>query len=158
MKNFKKSFKHLYRNNKYTIIVLGIFLVLLVLAFASYNLIFPNLGKPVYGNRLNGIENVKISKDELKELGKELEKKDYVTSATVSVTGRIIKPIITVKKGTKPEDAKKLTEVLLKYFEEEYVEFYDMEIFIKNEEKESGYPIIGYKSRNAKTFTYSNAK
>ena len=127
--------------------------------FLGYKLFFPNTGAPVYGDRLDGIEEVELSKDDLEGLTKELKSKDFVEDASAHINGRIIKPIVTVKTGTKVGDAKGLTDVVIKYFEQDYVDFYDFEVFIKcSETSENGYPIIAYKSNSSKTFSYSSAK
>ena len=92
-------------------------------------------------------------------LAKEIEKKDFVESASVHINGRIIKPMITVKAGTKVGDAKGLTDVVIKYFEQDYVDYYDFEVFLKcSNAEEKGYPIIAYKANSSKTFSYSSSK
>lgn len=146
----KREVKALVKSNKYTVFVLACFACFLVLLFLGYKLFFPNTGAPVYGDRLDGIEE---------GLTKELKSKDFVEDASAHINGRIIKPIVTVKTGTKVGDAKGLTDVVIKYFEQDYVDFYDFEVFIKcSETSENGYPIIAYKSNSSKTFSYSSAK
>ena len=49
------------RKNKFVIIAIGVFLILVILAFQVVNMFFPEEGKALYGNRLDGIEEVKIT-------------------------------------------------------------------------------------------------
>ena len=44
------------RKNKFVIIAIGVFLILVILAFQVVNMFFPEEGKALYGNRLDGIE------------------------------------------------------------------------------------------------------
>ena len=159
MKLDKKHLKALFRSNKYTMIAIGIFIAGLLILFLIYKVAFPNSGAPVYGDRLEGIEEVKISNEELEALAEELDKKEMVTEADAYISGRIIKTIVIVKKDTKAEDAKTLSKLVYNYFDKEYQDFYDYEIFIKNEDdKAKGYPIIGYKSNDNTSFSYSSSK
>ena len=51
------------KKNKFTIIAVGVFLILVLLLVQVKNIFFPNEGSAIYGNRLEGIESVKITKD-----------------------------------------------------------------------------------------------
>ena len=61
------------KRNKGTVIAIIIFIILVVLLFQVKTIFFPNSGKAIYGNRLEGIEEVEI---EIKEKG-DIVKKTY---------------------------------------------------------------------------------
>ena len=48
--------KKMLKNNRYSCLAIGIFIVLIIVGFLLYKLLFPNTGTPIYGNRLDGIE------------------------------------------------------------------------------------------------------
>ena len=63
---FKKLIKEL-KENKYTTIVFCIFLGLFLFGWLLYGMVMPSAGEPVYGNRLDGIEEVEITEELTKE-------------------------------------------------------------------------------------------
>ena len=90
---FEKLIKEL-KQNKFTTIVFCIFLGLFLIGWLLFGLVMPKNGKPVYGNRLEGIEKVEVSKEQTSDLVKELKSKDYVTSASTHISGRISNVIV----------------------------------------------------------------
>ena len=143
------------KQNKFTVVVFCIFLGLFLLGWLVFGLVMPKSGEPVYGNRLEGIEEVKITEDQTSDLVKELKSKDYVVTASVHIKGRIVNVLVETKKGTKTSTAKTLNKIVLKEFEDDQKKFYDFQLFLTNENKDAkGYPIIGYKNSSASKFTF----
>lgn len=154
MKSFFKDLK----NNQYTVIGIIAFIILILAGFMLYRFLFPNIGSPVYGNRLEGIEEVEITKTQITDLEKALKENPIVKGVTTNIKGKIFNVIITIADKTKVADAKKLTEVVVKGIKQEQKEYYDIQVFLKNENEEaSGYPIIGYLNKELTTFSYSSA-
>lgn len=151
---FNKLMKEL-KENKFTTIVFLIFLGLFLIGALIFGLVMPKTGKPIYGNRLDGIEKVEVTKDQTNELVKNLKDKDYVTSASTHISGKIINVLIETKEGTSIKKAKTLKTIVLKAFEENQKKFYDIQLFITNENKDAkGYPVIGYKNSSEKNFVF----
>ena len=151
---FNKLMKEL-KENKFTTIVFLIFLGLFLIGALIFGLVMPKTGKPIYGNRLDGIEKVEFTKDQTNELVKNLKDKDYVTSASTHISGKIINVLIETKEGTSIKKAKTLKTIVLKAFEEDQKKFYDIQLFITNENKDAkGYPVIGYKNSSEKNFVF----
>lgn len=151
---FNKLMKEL-KENKFTTIVFLIFLGLFLIGALIFGLVMPKTGKPIYGNRLDGIEKVEVTKDQTNELVKNLKDKDYVTSASTHISGKIINVLIETKEGTSIKKAKTLKTIVLKAFEEDQTKFYDIQLFITNENKDAkGYPVIGYKNSSEKNFVF----
>ena len=143
------------KQNKYTTIVFCIFLVLFLIAWILYGMIMPSAGKPVYGNRLDGIEKVELTEKDTEGIVKKLEEDKMVNSASVHISGKIVNVLIEVKGDTKVSNAKKLSDIAIKDLEKEELAFYDIQVFITNEDKEAkGYPIVGYKSSSSKKFIF----
>lgn len=151
---FNKLIKEL-KQNKFTTIVFCIFLGLFLIGWLLFGLVMPKNGEPVYGNRLDGIEKVEVTKDQTADLVKELKSKDYVANASTHISGKIINVIVETKKGTKTSTAKKLGEVVLKEFDSDQIKFYDIQLFLTNEDDSAkGYPLVGYKNSTDKNFVF----
>ena len=102
-----------------------ILLIFVILCIFVWGFLFPDGSKSEYGNRLDGIDKVRISDDKLKKLETELEGHDFVKSADAYITGRIINVMIDVNDGTDVATAKALTEVVKSNFSEDELAFYD---------------------------------
>lgn len=144
------------KDNKVLSIILGIFIIAIISVLVFVKVLSPNTGKSEYGNRLKGISKVEITKETQKKFISELEKKDKVDKADMNIKGRLINIIITVKDDTSKDDAKDLANSSLEFFEEEELEYYDYQVFLKNEKKEDGYLVIGYKHKTKENFKWSN--
>lgn len=153
-----EKIKKIIKNNKYTMIGLIAFALLIVLGFGLYKFLFPNIGSPVYGNRLDGIEKAEITSKEAKEIIGKLSENEVVVKATYDLKGRIFNIIITVKENTNLDTAKKLLTIVTDGLTEDQQKYFDIQVFLKNEtDNIEGYPTIGYKSKSENTFYYSSA-
>lgn len=148
------------KNNKFKIIIVCIVILLLILSSSSIiKLFFPNLGVPIYGNRLDIIEGVEISSNRASEIANTLMLNDSIKSAKVNVTGAIINIIIDVKKGIDITAAKSIGIKALMELSDDEKKVYDIQLFITQKEVEEEddilFPIIGYKSRTSTSIVWS---
>jgi len=149
----------LIKKNKFMIVVICVVLIILLTSFYSIvRLLFPNLGAPVYGNRLENIENRIISTDKQKEIVGNLKLNDIVADANIDIRGLLINIMVDVKDGTDVTIAKNIGAKVLNEFSNEKKEFYDIQIFITKEADEENtlYPIIGYKNKLSPNFVWTN--
>ena len=139
------------KKNK-TILIVGVIclIVFLLMAFAIYHMFYPS-SESVYGDRLDNapeIDNAVIERIKDKIMDTNLvDKVDYVTSVAT------MKFFISVKDDTKITDAQKLSEIILNTLSDKVIKFYDIEINLTNEKNEQ-YPVVGYHSKNASTFSW----
>lgn len=143
------------KKNKYTMIAIFCFLLLVILLVQVKNTFFPNMGKAIYGNRLEGIENAKISDKELTTLKDALKKNDTINKVSTIVSGKLVNVIITVGDDLGLEQAKKLAGEIYKEFTTEQQKFYDFQVFIQKTSDASDFPIIGYKHHNREGFSWT---
>ena len=141
------------KNKKATIIVI-IFLILMIIAGNVMNVFFTK-GTAVYGDRLDGIEEVKLTEAKQKVITTSLKEKTEVITATSRLSGRILEIIISVTPETTLEQAKAVTSVILENLEEKEIEFYDIQLFVEKTEESTQFPIIGYKNRESETFSWT---
>lgn len=140
------------KKNKFMIIIVCIIILLLILSSSSIiKLFFPNLGVPIYGNRLDIIEEVKISSNRKTEIGNALMLNDFIKSAKVNVSGAIINIIIDVKEGVDLIEAKNIGVKALLELSDDEKKVYDIQLFITQkevtDEDDILFPLIGYKNR-----------
>ena len=142
------------KNNKKLTIVLTVVLFLLFM-FLIYKILFGGNGNGVYGNRLKGIDNVKISKNTEEKLIKELEAHDEVEKVSYKLKGRIINVILTVNDETSLDRGKEIANEVLNYFDDDEKEYYDFQVFLNSSNDSSEtYPKIGYKNNTSEGFVW----
>ena len=142
-----KKLKGFYHNNRIYCILMGVSLLCLILIAVAFLMFFVDQTKTdVYGNRLNGIESVEISKTHKDEVISFITEQEIVDKATINIKGKIIYINVYLKEG-KVDDAQSLAVKILEKFSEDEKNFYDINYtFTLTEEKEdSPFPIMGYK-------------
>lgn len=143
---------------KYKIIVLVIFIIIMLLAFLGIKeLIYPNSSIDLYGNRLEGIEEVPIKTDTINNIKDLIMDTDKASSVDYYLNGRIVKFIIDVKKDIDLVDAKSMSDSIIEKLSDDQQSFYDIEVFITSKESKDSeiYPIIGSKHRDSLTFVWT---
>lgn len=143
-----------FKKNKKLVMGIGIALVILLVLVLIKLLIFPTIGKDRYGNRLDGIEQVKINDDSMTRMAQELSRENGIENVDTDIKGRIVNIMVDVKPGTKVEDAKKIADKTLEYFSDDQKEYYDIQVFLTSSDE--NYPYIGYKHKTSKEFKWTN--
>ena len=143
------------RKNKFVIIAIGVFLILVILAFQVVRMFFPTEGKALYGNRLDGIEEVKLSDNKLNKIASALEDNESVKEAKASLQGKIIEVIITAQDDTTVDAAKGVSTIVLDALNKDEKSFYDIQIFVTKDTDANDFPIIGYKHYAKDNFSWT---
>ena len=143
------------RKNKFVIIAIAVFLILVIIAFQVVNMFFPEEGKALYGDRLEGIEEVELSDKKISSMSSAIEDDAAVKEASVSVAGKIVEVIITVQDDTTVDTAKGLNAIVLEQLEDDEKGFYDIQIFVKKDTDAADFPIIGYKHHAKDSFSWT---
>lgn len=145
---------NLVRKNKYTIIAVVIFTVIVFCLAQAKELFFPNTGKAIYGDRLVG--KVEVDKEIYKTVKAKIKENENVKKVTTSESGKLINISIVVNNETSINDAKKITDSILEPFTDSQKGYYDFQVFISKEsEKENNFPIIAYKHHNSSSFVWT---
>lgn len=136
------------------------FIIFFLIGIISVFMMWNQGSGSVYGNRLEGIKEVKIEDKKLTEISSSIKENTIIASASSKIEGKIINYYLEVNTGTKKEDAKKASEIILEKFSKKELEFYDVQVFITEKDKPEGstYPIIGYKSKTTEKFVWTNNK
>ncbi len=119
-----------------------------IVLFYSLRLVNYN-NKTVYGDRLEGIEEVVVKEDLKNDVINSLILLEDVKEASIDIRGRIINVIIEVTQTVDHNRAIKIVDDMLVKWSDEQINFYDMQFFVRWEivEEDTRVPIIGYKSR-----------
>lgn len=140
------------KRNKKLLVVIIVFLVGLICAVQLKNILFPS-GGAIYGNRLEGIEEVELAKDLDKQI---LEKiKDGVSKVEVRLSGRIVNITMTVNGDVSPSTAKEYAKKSLELFAEKQLKYYDIQVFAIKDVESKEFPIIGYKHQDKSEFKWT---
>lgn len=149
MKNFIKTHK------KECIIGSAIFLIIFFVIII-WLFIIPLFSNNKYGDRLDGIEDHKVSSGVIDDIKSSLKENKLVNDVEYHIEGRILNFIITVAPDMKKEDAKKLGDVILDKISDKNKEYYDIQILIDTEEENENYPVAGYKHKTESSFDYGS--
>ena len=110
-------------------------------------------GNNEYGNRLNGIEKVEITKKDMSEIASSIEENEMVANASVRLQGKIIYITIKYNEGINKEQAKQVATSTLEKFSAEELEFYDLGYFLSSE-GESGFNVTGSKKAKKENISF----
>ena len=143
------------RKNKFTIIEICCFLLLVVVLVQVKNIFFPNMGKAIYGKRLEGIESAKVTDDKLSTVKENLGAQDSISKVSILINGKIINVMLTVGDDLGLDQAKALSDVVYQEFSPDVQKFYDFQVFIQKKNGASNFPIIGYKHHNKENFSWT---
>ena len=144
------------KEHKFTVFVIILFIVAVIFLYFMYDLFFTNSGKPEYGNRLDGIEEVEITKDDLSKIETELKKNKNVSNVSSNISGRTLNIIITVDDGLGVDDAKKIGQNSYSSLSEKQIKYYAIQVFIKKkDEAKNNFPIIGFKQKEQTSISWT---
>ena len=135
--------KYLKENLK-LIVVLLVFIVLVFGFFIAYNAIFVN-NQSKYGDRLDGIENVKITDKIKKEIVDNVGSLQITKSVSVNVSGKTINVVVKVNDDIDVGKAKEVDGKVIEKLSDEAKKFYDIQILISKDTDDAKFPIVGYR-------------
>lgn len=143
------------KKHKKKFIIGALVLLVLLLAYAIWTML-PNSSKSLYGDRLDGIEDVEISNSDLSKIDSELEEVEGVEKVSSDIEGRLINFNVGVLEGVETSITDTLSPIIIDAFSKEELEFYDLQLFVNG--KDENYSVIGYKHKTSDSFVWSNNK
>ena len=148
--------KKFIQTHKRQCIIGGIIFLVLFLVIIIWLFIVPVFSNNKYGDRLEGIEDHKISSSTIDDIENKIKENQMVSDVEYHNEGRILNFIITVSSEMNPEDAKKLGDIILDNISNKNKEYYDIQVLIDTDEENENYPIAGYKHKTEKAFDYGS--
>ncbi len=133
------------KRNKGLFIVLILTIILLIFITVIFIGLLVGGSSDPYGNRLDGIEDVKIAQEIYDGVEEELMSSGQCASAKVRLQGKNIYTTIVLNSDVSVDRAKELAGLTLDNYKEEELAFYDMSFFLKWENEEGDKVIAGNK-------------
>ena len=122
------------KKHKLTSFVILVYIVVVAFAYFIYKLFVGSSGLPVYGDRLDGIENVPITEEQIDKIVEELSKNESILKITRPyLNGKILKVIVTVSDGAVLQPLKELDSKIYNTLDADQKAFYDVEYFISKD-------------------------
>lgn len=111
-----------------------------------------------YGNRLEGIDKVKISEKKESDFENNIANNDKIKSVDLRVQGKIVYITIQVEPGVVLEEAEGIALKSLDEFSDEEKAFYDFNYTLKQNstDKSEGFIISGAKNSNGTKLIWNN--
>ena len=148
MKNFIKKHKKAC--------IIGGILILLFLIFFIVVFIAPLFSSNKYGDRLDGMEDHKVTDNMVNKVEDALKDNEGVEDVNYHNEGRILNFIVTIDPNLALDTAKTYAEDVTDNLSKKIKEYYDIEVYFNTEEDSDIYPVIGYHHKGAKGFSWSN--
>ena len=152
-----KKIKNLLSRHKILAVICLLALIVIIILFYMFCSIFVG-GSDKYGNRLDGIEEVEISKSEMSDIADAIAKDDSVDSAKVRLQGKIIYIDIVYKKDVSKDKAKEIAVKSLDNFDKKEKKFYDFEYVLTqnvgDNKEDTGVKITGAKTPKTDSISF----
>ena len=151
-----KSTLKILKDNIFTIVVIVVFIIGMFALSYLKKTYWDNNDEAIYGDRLDGIENVEIDDDEKAKIIDSIKSDSDILEVVFDIEGRTINLTLTVIPELEVKDAKIMGKEILNYFSQDYLSFYSINInFIKEDKSLNNFPISGYKHYSNKDISWT---
>ncbi len=153
-----KKLKIIWRDNKVVVVLVSIlFLCFIAICFIAATYFFGG-DSSVYGDRLEGSDEYKISSKEEDDYIDTLILNESVEDATFKVHGKIIYVSVNFAIGTDLEAAKTVLTASLESMEEKWALFYDVNFTINCDKSvdTDGFVLMGAKNIGSEVIVWNN--
>lgn len=142
-----KFISFLKKNKKRVIVITVLLVVLAIFLFATYKLykyLTPDTKDSVYGDRCELTDGIDITAEREKMVKATVESYEGMKLSDVDVKCNLIDIVVIVPDETDVKTVKEMSNELLTVFTEEELKYYDIQLWVDSDAKESEtYPIIG---------------
>jgi hypothetical protein len=141
---------------KYKWFILGFIVIFVLLIGWLFKDIFLSSDGPLYGDRLQGIDDVKITSDEQKNVKDLLLQTAGIKKVNTNVQGKIFYVVIYVDETITVDNVKAACNSSLEKLTSEEKGFYDISFLIdyEKESEATNFPISGSKSKNSNSIVW----
>lgn len=151
--------KKFYKENRVFVILMAVAIVCVAIILAMMVVYIVNSStRNRYGNRLDGISDVKIEEKRVTSMEEEVSAMEKVEKVTINIHGKIVNFNIDVSKDATMDNAKNIAIKCIDLFEEDYKNFYDIQFLINQadtDEENKGFTILGYLKAGRTTISWS---
>lgn len=143
------------KNKAYAVIVGMSLILLIILLIILFELLLGGSSNK-YGNRLDGIEDVKISNEVFDKVKSKIDDSSLAEESSTRIQGKIVYTTITLKNDTNKDKAKELAASTLSEYTEDELKYYDFSFFLRWKGEEKDIVVTGNKHHNLDEITWSN--
>lgn len=147
--------KKYIKEHKIVVVAVMLMIILIIISFFIKGVLFSNTNDAIYGDRLKGIDAVKMTKNEQTDLISSLEDDSSIKKAEYNLQGKLINIILTVNDEVSIDTAKSLADKVMGNFNDDQKSYFDFQVFIKKINGSKDFPIIGYKQNTKDGFNWS---
>lgn len=151
-----KLIKWIKKNTGLFVVFLLTIILLIFILVIFIKLIVGNSSNK-YGNRLDGIDEVKIDNETYDGVETELTDTGLVEEASVRLQGKIVYTTIVLNGDTGVETAKEIANNTLDNYDEDELKYYDFSFFLKWKGEEVDKVITGNKHHDLDSITWTNS-
>ena len=151
--------KKFFEENRTLFILIVVAIVCIIISvILLFKYFYFGNGGSNYGDRLEGIENVRISDEKQNEVSSKIDEDALVQSSTVGITGKRVDIRIVFEEKASLIDAQGIALKSLDNFSDEEKAFYDFHFTLKQEatEKTEGFLTMGAKNVNGSNLVWEN--
>lgn len=152
----KKILKWIKKNTGLFIVLLLTIVLLVFITVIFVKLLLGNSSN-TYGNRLDGIDEVKISKETYDGVKTEITDTGLIEEVEIRLQGKIVYTTIILKSDTNANKAKEIAAKTLDNYSEEELGYYDFSYFLKWKGEEKDTVIAGNKHHDLDKITWTKS-
>lgn len=149
----EKLKKWINKNKGFAIICALAFILFIIMVVIFVRLLVGGSSNK-YGNRLDGIDKVKISNEVYESVKEEVKDVEGVNDVSVRFQGKIVYTTIELSDSISADKAKEIAKNTLDNYTEDELKYYDFSFFLKWKGEESDKVITGNKHHNLEDITW----
>lgn len=149
-----EKLKKWINKNKGFAIICALALILFIIMVVIFVRLLVGGSSNKYGNRLDGIDKVKISNEVYESVKEEVKDIEGVNDVSVRLQGKIVYTTIELSDSISADKAKEIAKNTLDNYTEDELKYYDFSFFLKWKGEESDKVITGNKHHNLEDITW----
>lgn len=149
-----EKLKKWINKNKGFAIICALALILFIIMVVIFVRLLVGGSSNKYGNRLDGIDKVKISNEVYESVKEEVKEVEGVNDVSVRLQGKIVYTTIELSDSISADKAKEIAKNTLDNYTEDELKYYDFSFFLKWKGEESDKVITGNKHHNLEDITW----
>lgn len=157
MKKIIDKIKKFYQENRiFSILMLIVIVCFIIITISFFRYFFFGVSTSKYGDRLDSIKDIKISNTKINEIEKKLNDDDKIDNTSIDISGKIIYVYLNFIDGTTLDEAKGKAVLVLDELSDKIKLAYDIQFILKQNDKETGFVIMGAKNINNVNIVWNN--
>ena len=150
--------KNIWKENKIAVLFFTVVILIILVLFLMIYPLYSTRSGDEYGDRLDGIKDVALKDSVNDDIEKYFEDTGKTKTVKANLKGKLYNIYIKVNDDVDVNEIADLSANIFSNFDEDQLKFYDIQIFIVNENVENPKTIVGYKNKKSENFIWTNNK